>query len=247
MILKVMSWGLIFLAAVVQSAVTSAQICRYRPADTSCSGESLSCTDVCAMEDKQFDCDHATCKSVGLVAQAMGMTAVGECTTISAGGMTFNSIATCEEDGVHACASDDVDLCVTACRSTSGVCGGDCLYQGQDMSAFFPGEVDCNYLLIAVPAFRPQYSFTEWCECFTVNDVNNTYDMMMNCGRSACSDGGSSDNSDGGSSDNSDGGSSDNSDGGSSNTGMIIGIVVGAVVLVIVIVAVVICKRRRKL
>jgi len=235
MILKVMSWGLIFLAAVVQSAVTSAEICQYGPTDTSCSGPS-SCDDVCEMENKEFDCDHASCKSVGVVAQKAGMTAVGECTTISDGAVTYNIKATCEEDEVHPCASDDVDLCVTVCRSTSGVCGGECLYQGIDIATYgLTVEVQCNALLTFIPTFKSEYSFTEWCECFTVN-ANDTYDMKMNCGSSACSDGDSSD-------------TNTDSDGGSSNTntGMIIGIVVGAVVLVIIIVAVVFCMRRRKL
>jgi len=224
MILKLMSWGLIFLAAVVQSAVTSARMCYYASADTSCSGAAVSCTEVCDLEDITFECAHATCKNVGFVAQEAGMTAVGECTTVSVGGMTLNAITTCEEDGVPACASDDIELCVSAWRSNSGVCSGESLITGVDLASLgVPNGLACEALL-ALVLLDPQYTFTEWCECFT---FNNTYDMKVNCGQSPCSEGGSS--------------------GGSSNTGMIIGIVVGAVVLVIVIVAVVICMRRRKL
>jgi len=189
------------------------------------------CYDVCDFEDLGFDCDHATCKNVGYWAQEAGMTAVGECTTISSRGMTVDAKTTCEEDGVPACASDDIDLCVTACRSSSGVCGGECLITAVDLAARgLPDNVPCETLLPLVLSMAPEYSFTEWCECFT---FNNTIDMKINCGQSPCPDGGSSDSSDGGSS-------------GSSNTGMIIGIVVGAVVLVIVVLVVVICMRRQK-
>jgi len=237
MILKLMSWGLIFLTAVVQSAVTSAEICYYYGStDASCSGSGaqVTCVDVC--DTGAVDCDHATCRNIGFVAQEAGMTALDECTTLSAGGMSYDAKTTCEDDGVPACAGDDIDLCITACRSTSGVCGGDCLETAVDLADMgIPGAVPCDTLLPLLLSQYSEYSFTEWCECFT---FNNTYDMRINCGQSPCSDG---DSSDGGSSD---GGSSD---GGSSNTGMIIGIVVGAVVLVIVIVVVVICMRRRKL
>jgi len=218
MILKLMSWGLIFLAAVVQSAVTSAEICHYGSTDTSCSGAAVQCYDVCDFDD--IDCDHATCKNVEFVAQEAGMTGVGVCNTATDGGMSFDVKATCQDDGVPACAGDDIDLCVTACRSTSGVCGGDCMISAIDLAHYgVPGTLPCETLLPLLLSQYPEYSFTEWCECFT---FNNTYDMKINCGQSPCSEGGSS------------------------NTGMIIGIVVGAVVLVIVVVAVVICMRRRK-
>jgi len=228
MILKLMSWGLIFLTAVVQSAVTSAEMCMYGPADASCSGANT-CYDIC--DFGEVDCDHATCKNIGFWAQEMGMTALDECTTITEVNTAYNAKTTCEDDGVPACAGDGIDMCVTACRTTSGVCGGDCLETAVDLADMgIPGAVPCDTLLPLLLSQYSEYSFTEWCECFT---FNNTYDMRINCGQSPCSDG---DSSDGGS-----------SDGGSSNTGMIIGIVVGAVVLVIVIVVVVICMRGRKL
>jgi len=219
MILKLMSWGLIFLAAFVQSAVTSAVICNYLSTNASCSGADVGCYDVC----DYLDCDHATCTNVGYWAQEQGLTALDECTTLfGIDGYYYDSKTTCEDDGVPACAGDDIDLCVTACRSTSGVCGGDCLETAVDLADMgFSAEVSCDNLLILAQGQFP--AITEWCKCFTGIYFNNTYDMRINCGQSACADGGSS------------------------NTGMIIGIVVGAVVLVIVIVVVVICMRRRKL
>jgi len=217
MILKLMSWGLIFLAAVVQSAVTSAELCVKVSTDTSCSGAEYDCYDICSYPD--VNCDWATCKNIAYYLQEeQGMTDFDECYSTPTG---YDGIATCEDDGVPACDADDVHLCVTACLTTSGECGGDCIDHPVDLSEYsLSSAVPCETLLATIPLVS-EYTFTKWCECIT---VNNTYDMKMKCGGGACSAGGSS-----------------------NNTGMIIGIVVGAVVLVIVVVAVVICMRRRKL
>jgi len=224
MILKLMSWGLIFLVAVVQSAVTWAEKCYYTSTDASCSGVDRKCYDYCDYDS--LDCDHATCRDIEYVAQIERLTALDECTTISAWGTERDAKARCEDDGVSACAG--IDLCLTSCTSTSGVCGGDCFdsaWTAVDLADMgINGTVSCDTLLPKLRSYT-NFSFTEWCECFTYEGVDETTDLRFNCGQGACS----------------------GSDGGSSNTGMIIGIVVGAVVLVIVIVVVVICMRRRKL
>lgn len=247
MILAVMSWGFLFLATVVRSAVSSAQTCVYLSSGATCTGAVYGdCTDLCAFDE---DCSTLTCNSfaIGMIQAGTGMTNWDECYLLDGDG--YDVISTCEDDGEAAC-GDDIEMCATACvTSTNGQCSGICYDTPVDLSAYQDYNLDCNGYAAYLPVSYPD--FTAYCECFTVDNGIQTYDMMLNCGSGSCiSESASEDEST--SEPTSEPTSDDNSEssgsGSSGDNSLIIGIAVGAAVLVVAIIIAIICiKSRRKL
>jgi len=91
-----------------------------------------------------------------------------------------------------ACDGDDVDFCQTKCQSNNGQCeqcNDDAPYNLEKMGYGEYAGLECCVYERMAPMIFP--SFTGFCECYTLDQDGDKYDMLVGCG-SKCGNGSSS-------------------------------------------------------
>jgi len=163
-----------FLAARVQSVITSVQLCFWDSEDVTCDNDPWRCLEYCNVTDI---CPFYTCEGLG---DSVGWPQpLDECVLYEAFGM--DSMLTCKEDDKTPETCENYDLCRTICANY-GECDRNCATVGLSLTDL--GYDDCDALYVAAPD-----GFEGWGSCFFNYTGNYTSIITCNTASPSADDG----------------------------------------------------------
>jgi len=154
----------VFLAACVQSVITSMPFCLYiMSKDQTCDDDDPFCDDGCSLYDLCPFYPFYTCDGLG---ESIGWPQpLDECVNI----LGPDSTLTCIDDGTEPETCENYDICQTICL-TGVDCDQACATIGSNLNDL--GYDDCAALYAAAPD-----GFEEWGRCF-LNHTSNLYSFL---------------------------------------------------------------------